>query len=308
MEITFAANLKRFRHTKGYTQKYVAEQLGVTMQTVSRWETGITFPDVMLLPAIAEIYGVMVDDLYKPASVVYENYAQRLASIYEVDRTPENFSKAEREFKKQFQSGNISGDDLRVYGIIHYYMMKYCKETAEKYFNMVISKGVDPNDRNNMYWRTRHQKLLLYVETGRIGESIREQQLTVENGCSEPEEWICLIAAYTYAGMHDEAYQWFLKAVLRFPDYPALYVWGGDCCQELGRFNEAFVYWDKAIKLDPAHWDALYSKAFCYEKLKRFDKAYEVWQNIADMLTQDGYEVEAIFPRKRMEDCRKKQD
>ena len=61
----FAENMKKFRLAKKFTQEDVAEKLCITAQSVSRWECGNTLPDVMLLPEIAKLYGVMVDDLFK---------------------------------------------------------------------------------------------------------------------------------------------------------------------------------------------------------------------------------------------------
>lgn len=59
----FAANLRKLRLEKHLTQEQTAAQLGVSAQAVSRWETGATLPDVMLLPDIAKLYSVLVDDL-----------------------------------------------------------------------------------------------------------------------------------------------------------------------------------------------------------------------------------------------------
>ncbi len=99
MSNILAENLKKFRLAKNYTQEYVADILGFASQTVSRWECETTFPDVMILPEIARLYGVAVDDFYKKSSVVYENYAQRLASVYEKSDSPEDFIRAELELK-----------------------------------------------------------------------------------------------------------------------------------------------------------------------------------------------------------------
>lgn len=54
-------------------QQELAEVLGVTYQTVSKWEIGITVPDIMLLPAIAEYFKVSVDELLgsKPLHKLY---------------------------------------------------------------------------------------------------------------------------------------------------------------------------------------------------------------------------------------------
>ncbi len=306
MNTTFVSNLKRFRLAKSYTQEQVAEKLGVTAQSVSRWECGITLPDVMLLPAIAKLYGVTVDDLYKSTSVAYANYAQRLASVFEDDRTPENFLRAEQEFRKLFRSGQYSTDDMRTYGIIHHYMMKLCRDKAVETFDKVIAEGVKADDTENIYWRTRHQKMLLYADVGKSEDTIREQLRIIENGSDEPEEWICLVAAYQYAAQYEQAYNWFCKAVERFPSYPSLYIYGGDCCKQLGHINEAFAYWDKALELDSTYLDAWYSKGFYYQECGEYDKAYDVWCRIAEELTHDGYEIEAAYPLRLAEECKRK--
>ena len=48
---------------KGWTQRQVAEQLGVSAQAVSKWERELGCPDVGLLPHLAEIFGVSVEGL-----------------------------------------------------------------------------------------------------------------------------------------------------------------------------------------------------------------------------------------------------
>lgn len=55
------ANLKKFRIMKELTQEDVAEFLGITPQSVSKWERGECYPDITLLPAIANIFETSVD-------------------------------------------------------------------------------------------------------------------------------------------------------------------------------------------------------------------------------------------------------
>lgn len=56
-------NLRKYRTEKGLTQEEVAGALGVSAQAVSRWETGSACPDVELLPALANYYGITLDAL-----------------------------------------------------------------------------------------------------------------------------------------------------------------------------------------------------------------------------------------------------
>lgn len=53
------------RKAKGYTQQHVADILGVSNRTLSAWETNKAYPDILTLPALAELYGVTTDEILK---------------------------------------------------------------------------------------------------------------------------------------------------------------------------------------------------------------------------------------------------
>ena len=63
MKLTIGENIRKFRKRNDLTQKAFAERLGVTYQSISRWENGTTYPDLELLPPIAEALSITVDEL-----------------------------------------------------------------------------------------------------------------------------------------------------------------------------------------------------------------------------------------------------
>jgi tellurite methyltransferase len=63
MREVLAGNISRYRKDLGVTQETLAEQLGITFQAVSKWETGQTVPDTILLPRLANALGVSIDKL-----------------------------------------------------------------------------------------------------------------------------------------------------------------------------------------------------------------------------------------------------
>lgn len=59
----FGDNLKTLRRKMDLTQDEVSKILNVSAQTISRWETGMGYPDIEMFPAIANFYEVSVDSL-----------------------------------------------------------------------------------------------------------------------------------------------------------------------------------------------------------------------------------------------------
>ena len=63
MVATLGNKISTLRKAKGIKQEELAERLGVSPQAVSKWENDISCPDIMLLPKLADIFQVTVDEL-----------------------------------------------------------------------------------------------------------------------------------------------------------------------------------------------------------------------------------------------------
>ena len=64
METTLGKKFAELRKLNGFTQDEVAEKLGVSPQAVSKWENDLSCPDIMLLPDIAKLFDVTIDELF----------------------------------------------------------------------------------------------------------------------------------------------------------------------------------------------------------------------------------------------------
>ena len=72
MEKTIGKFICELRKAKGMTLKVLAELLNVSDKTISRWERDETVPDLALLPVLAEIFDVSMDELILGEKSVHE--------------------------------------------------------------------------------------------------------------------------------------------------------------------------------------------------------------------------------------------
>lgn len=85
MKNTVGRNISRYRKHKNITQEELAGSLGITFQAVSKWETGQSYPDITLLPAIADVLEISIDKL------MGYTYQGKARTIYEEEYNQEEY-------------------------------------------------------------------------------------------------------------------------------------------------------------------------------------------------------------------------
>lgn len=63
MNATLGSRISKWRKEKRMTQEELAEKLGVSSQAVSKWENDVSCPEISLLPELADILGITIDEL-----------------------------------------------------------------------------------------------------------------------------------------------------------------------------------------------------------------------------------------------------
>ena len=107
-------NIKSLRTKKKMTQEELAELLGTTSKSVSRWEQSLTYPDISLLPFIANIFEVTVDDLLGVESIKQDEYVNELkkqADQYAMNNDYENELKLWKEAYKKLPNN----EEVKIY-------------------------------------------------------------------------------------------------------------------------------------------------------------------------------------------------
>jgi len=305
MNKIFSKNLRKLRQGKRLTQEYVAERLGVSAQAVSRWETGATLPDVMLLPEIARLYEVLVDDLFKEDLQEYGKLSDRLVAVYIDTLKNDDFMAGIKEYERMEREGSMEARDYSGRTWLYGRMLDVCRRKIMEDFDktMELSKESDPE----LYNQAKYNKVIFRVDHSGEGQQCIEEQLqAVKENPEDVREWGCLVAAYYWSRQYEECYRVGKEAITKFPEDSEVYGIVGDACKEMGRYDEAYPYWEKRHELDPWMLDSLYSIAFCHEELGEYDKAYEAWMRIVDIHNERDADISVKFPMRKAEECKAK--
>lgn len=93
-------NLKKYRIMKNLTQEDVAEYLGITAQSVSKWERGESYPDITFLPALANIFETSIDLLIGMDSIRAEETQYNIHKKAVEYQRSEDYDMAERTYRE----------------------------------------------------------------------------------------------------------------------------------------------------------------------------------------------------------------
>ncbi len=109
MTIYFGENIKKLRKEKDLTQETLADFLGVSFQTISKWERGETYPDITMLPIISRFFNTTVDDLLGVNKSLGKQKINEYLKLYDdmklkdLSLTYKKFQKAVKEFPNDFR-------------------------------------------------------------------------------------------------------------------------------------------------------------------------------------------------------------
>lgn len=94
-----AKYLQFLRKSHNYTQEELAQKLDISRQAVSKWETGVTVPDLEVLLKISKLYDVSINDILEP-----KVESQRIKDFEQISTIPENELK---EILGQFDTDSL---------------------------------------------------------------------------------------------------------------------------------------------------------------------------------------------------------
>lgn len=237
-------NLKRLRVQNEQTQEQLAEVLGVSPQAVSRWEKGTTYPDITLLPAIANYFDITTDELL---DVNIERKQQEIETVLEYNRglhqcgkIPESIACLREKIKLYPKSAAIT------YELAHSLYMGLCREgsLSEEVLDEIIhlTNRAIQLDKGESYvtFSGKHLLCLAYVRLGRYDEA-------VPLAADMPSLWVSREMLLTHALQDDAEVRQRQHNLLTFMDLSILNLY--KLSQKMDSPEKSITLLQKAISL-----------------------------------------------------------
>lgn len=180
-------NIKKYRLSKGMTQEELAEYTRVSSRAVSRWENSITFPDISLLPILANIFEVTVDELLDVD--VYKK-EQDIKSILEENQKYKHTGEVEKSIELLRTSLNKYPNNFEIMKQLkNALLMYYCAKDGERSY--LLDEIIDLcekilNKCNDKKIRESTIRDLVFVYP-RVGEREKARKLAEE----QPSMYMC---------------------------------------------------------------------------------------------------------------------
>ena len=153
MNIKIGAIIKRLRAKNNITQETLATAIGVTPQAISRWEAEGGYPDIELLPSLADFFSVSTDELlgYKlyQREEAIANIKKEMSRLAEVGRIEERMAFA-RDAISRFPADFVIKENLAVC-LYHLWEDTQNTELIKEIENLCSSVVTDCKDEDTRY-------------------------------------------------------------------------------------------------------------------------------------------------------------
>lgn len=314
--------IKRLRNEKNITQEVLANYLKVSPQAVSKWENGLTTPDISLLPEISVFFGIKIDELFR---LPVESHYERIENMFFSERTisDENFQYAENFLNEMVQKDK---KDARAYGdLAHLYnhRSKSLKAIAGDYAKKALQEEPDVKSHHIAFWDAydavcgdgyydNHFDVIEYYKSfvekhpdNRRALIVLIENLLVDKRYSDVKKYAKQLKSvhedhlYDFymgdvllsEGKREEAIEHWNRAVDQYPQVWQSYCSRADRLRTLGDLEGAIEDYKKCMTVQeaPRYTDGLLSLAQIYEEQKNYSEAISVREEQIKILMEEHH-------------------
>lgn len=314
---TIGEKIRKLRLSKGLSQTQLAEKLAISNQAVSKWETNIAQPDITLLPELAIIFGVSIDDLFDyNKDKMYDKITSQLESGYLLSHqeflTYESFLLDELGHNPTNYRANSE------LGCLYDSHANHLREKAVQYSKKALelrpNTKTDINIINNASdgacydWNTAsHHNLIEYyqktlkvapenkrlyfylldnlIADGRLEEAKDTLEQSFEENPDSLNNFYHILIKEKEKGFAQVKEHYLSLVDQHSDDWRVLFSVANEFCRNAD-YRSAIPIWEKAFEVQekPRYTDYHDSIALCYLHLGETDNAIETYRKILDIL------------------------
>ena len=317
---TFGEKIRKLRLSCGLNQTQLADKLGLSNQAVSKWETNAALPDISLLPDLATVFGVSIDELFDyTKDKMYDKISNQLESGYPLSYN--EFQRFESFLHDEIHQNPLNYRATSELGFLYHSQAKQLQELAVTYAKKALdlqpNSKFDINIINNasqgaIYdWDTGghhelidyYQKLLkaspenkrvyLYLldnllADGRLSEAKTTLEDAIKHNPDNLNHFYAILIEEKTAGFLTVQEKYLLLAD-QFPnDWRVLYAIANQFCKN-DAYRLAIPLWQRAFeaKEKPRYTDFHESIAICHLRLGERKQAIKAYQKCLDIMRDD---------------------
>jgi len=320
--------IKQLRMKMGLTQEHLATRLGISAQSVSKWENSVTMPDITLLPVLSSELGVSIDELF---DMTADQKLHRIEKRLDVEEefSQETFREYEDFLKNQLEGGE---DLARRYGLLarlyhhratadlrrvsRYAREAICKDPAKKECQWLLQKA----DGAYVWdWNVSHHTAVIdfykrLIESDPVAAVTNipyyelMDNLIADHRTEEAKRYLSvyqtlsgyqpfLIPVYhayiALAEYHAEEADAVMEEALKdYSGHSGFLFEMAQYCARRCQYEKAIGYYERSWASDeklPRYTDTLHAISIIYEILGQYEKAIETYERMLVCLTQEWH-------------------
>ena len=323
--------IKQLRNKSGLTQEQLAARLGVSAQSVSKWENSVAMPDITLLPLIAEVFGVSIDELF---DLTVEQKLRRIENRLDVE---EEFASDTFKEYEDFLKGRLTENKDKVFvtellARLYHHRMETDARRVSKYAREAImlapeKKGCQwllqmAEGHSTWDWNVaNHSSAIDFYKEVIANDSGSPKtpmpyyyvidNLLADHRTKEAQEYLNMFATLP---AHRPEMVWVYRAHIALAEYDVQradaiiedalkeFSYEGIILFEAAQYYARRCEYEKAIRLYELSWkkdekprftDALQGISMIYEILGEYDKAIAMQDRLLDCLKNEwGYSTD----------------
>lgn len=289
--MNFAKKCKELRIKKAATQEQMATALNLSSQAISKWENGLTLPDITLLPEISVYFGVTIDELF---DITDDKHLTRIQNMVMLQETIDD---TDLEYAQNFLLSQLAQQKNEEYCMqllpaLYNRKADEYRKKAEYYAKEALARFPD-NHNNHSNLNEAHQGLVGDWNLDNQAERILYYKEFIKQNPDSEESLRWYIGSLLRVGRCGEAEEAIEKLEALYKksgkNNPRAEIYRAELLWERGKHEEAIIYFEKLTEKYPDNWLIWNCAADTYAKACLYEKAIDCYKRSMDTKQKPRY-------------------